>query len=63
MAKRVHCWFGRHAWAERESAEGDVFGECTHCGKRDWGRFTKGDSGIGIPGKAAGSGPSPKAGL
>jgi hypothetical protein len=63
MAKRPHCWFGRHAWAKRESPEGDVYGECTHCGKRDWGRFTKGDRGIGVPGKAAGAGPFPKAGL
>jgi hypothetical protein len=36
MAKRPHCWLGRHAWVKRESTEGDVYGECTHCGKRDW---------------------------
>jgi hypothetical protein len=52
MAKRVRCWLGRHAWVKRESSQGDIYGECTHCGKRDWGRFTKGDGGIGIPGKS-----------
>jgi hypothetical protein len=59
MAKRAHCWFGRHAWVKRESSDGDVYGECTHCGKRDWGRFTKGDGGIGVPGsKTMGAGGS-----
>jgi hypothetical protein len=56
MAKRPYCWFGRHAWVKRESTEGDVYGECTHCGKQDWGRFTKGDGGVGVPGGAMGSG-------
>jgi hypothetical protein len=23
---------------------GDVYGECSHCDERDWGRFTKSDS-------------------
>jgi hypothetical protein len=66
MARRPHCWFGRHAWANRECTEGDVYGECTHCGERDWGRFTNGDRGIGAPGKAAtdgGTQPFPKAEL
>ncbi|HET6262637.1 MAG TPA: hypothetical protein VFG99_10435 [Chloroflexia bacterium] len=39
MAKKPHCWFGRHAWVKREADNGDVYGECTHCGERDWGRF------------------------
>jgi hypothetical protein len=63
MAKRVHCWFGRHAWVKRESSEGDVYGECTHCGRRDWGHFTEGGRGIGVPGKAVTDGtpqPFPK---
>ena len=61
MAKRPHCWLGRHAWVKRESTEGDVYGECTHCGKRDWGRFVTGGR-IGIPGKTAGGGVFPGAG-
>jgi hypothetical protein len=56
MAKRAHCWLGRHAWVKRESSQGDVYGECTHCGKRDWGRFTNGDGGVVLPRGAMGSG-------
>jgi hypothetical protein len=43
MAKRPHCWLGRHRWTKQETTEGDVYGECTHCGERDWGRFAQGD--------------------
>lgn len=63
MAKRVHCWFGRHKWVKRESTAGDVYGECTHCGKQDWGRFTKGDGGVALPRGAMGSGFGQSAGF
>jgi hypothetical protein len=41
MAKKSHCWLGRHKWVKRETTDGDVHGECTRCGKRDWGRFAQ----------------------
>jgi hypothetical protein len=40
--KKPHCRFNRHKWAKREATEGDVYGECTHCGERDWGVFAQG---------------------
>jgi hypothetical protein len=57
MMRRPHCWLGRHAWTKHESADGDVYGECTHCGKRDWGRFTQGDGEVGVKGKWFGGPP------
>jgi hypothetical protein len=50
MAKRPHCLLGRHQWVKRETSEGDVYGECTHCGDRDWGRFAPDDGAVGAPG-------------
>jgi hypothetical protein len=52
---RKHCWRGRHRWVKRETTEGDVYGECTHCGKRDWGHFAT-EADIGVPGKNSGGG-------
>jgi hypothetical protein len=39
MAKKPHCRFGRHTWVKRETTRGDVYGECTRCGERDWGLY------------------------
>jgi hypothetical protein len=41
MAKKPHCRLGRHKWVKRETIDGDVYGECTQCGERDWGRFDR----------------------
>jgi hypothetical protein len=32
MAKKPHCWFGRHKWVKRETADGDLYGgsRCRH---------------------------------
>jgi hypothetical protein len=49
MAKKPHCHLGRHKWVKRETAEGDVYGECTQCGERDWGLFADGGPDRGAP--------------
>ena len=48
-----HRWLDRHSWIERETTEGDVYGECTEWCKRDWGRFAPADGSLTAPGEGA----------
>jgi hypothetical protein len=50
MEKKPRCRLGRHKWIKRETTDGDVYGECSHCGERDWGLFARGGVREGPPG-------------
>ena len=39
MVGSVRCRVGRHVWRKVETQEGEVCGECSRCGKRDWHRY------------------------
>jgi hypothetical protein len=58
MLEGLHCWFGRHDWAEHETSAGEHVKECTHCGKRVGGGSDD-DGDIGVPGKWVGGGLGP----